>query len=163
MAASTVDPLTSAAQVAPTSAPVSVAPRAPVATLRPRLALGVVVVLGVMALQLASDAVAGKESARLLARLIYMGCELPLLMVALTAAFRRSIRGATSATQGLAIGVGIATAFGVMFGLAYGAVALRVPALRLTYPNGVSLVRTSLFGVLSAQLDRKSTRLNSSH
>ena len=152
MAASTVDPLTSAAQVAPTSAPVSVAPRAPVATLRPRLALGVVVVLGVMALQLASDAVAGKESARLLARLIYMGCELPLLMVALTAAFRRSIRGATSATQGLAIGVGIATAFGVMFGLAYGAVALRVPALRLTYPNGVSLVRTSLFGVLSAQL-----------
>src|ERR1039458_4469675 len=120
MAASTVDPLTSAAQVAPTSAPVSVAPRAPVATLRPRLALGVVVVLGVMALQLASDAVAGKESARLLARLIYMGTELPLLMFALTVAFRRSLRSTLTAAQGLAVGVAIATAFGCVYGLAYG-------------------------------------------
>jgi signal transduction histidine kinase len=126
--------------------------RAPVATLRPRLALGVVVVLGVMALQLASDAVAQKESARLLARFVYMACELPLLMFALTAAFRRSIRGALSAVQGLGIGVAIATAFGLIFGLAYGAVAMRVPDLRLHYPNGVSLVRTSLFGVLNAQM-----------
>ena len=152
MAASTVDPLTQATQSAPPSAPVSLVPRAPVAALRPRLALGVVVVLGVMALQLASDAVAGKESARLLARLVYMACELPLLMFALTTAFRRSIRGAMSATQGLAVGVGIATAFGFVFGLAYGAVALRVPALLITYLNGVSLVRTSLYGVLNAQM-----------
>ena len=166
MAASTVAPLTPAAQAAPTSGPASVAPRAPVATLRPRLALGVVVVLGVMALQLASDAVAGKEGTRLLARLIYMGCELPLLMVALTAAFRRSIRGATSAARGLAIGAGIATAFGIIFGLTYGAIALRIPELRLTSPNGVLgaavgkalgvsasiVLRTSLFGVLNAQM-----------
>src|SRR5271169_2841476 len=101
MAVSTVEPLIRRPDdriSSPPSAPISVAPGAPVATIRPRLALGIVVVLGVMALQLGSDAVAGKESARLLARFIYMGCELPLLMLALTAAFRRSIGGATSAT-----------------------------------------------------------------
>jgi signal transduction histidine kinase len=130
----------------------SSAPAAPVAgALRPRLAIGVVVVLGVMALQLANDAVAGKESARLVARLIYMGTELPLLMAALTFAFRRSL-GRLTAAQGLALGVAIATAFGCVYGLAYGDIAMRVPALRLHYPNGVSLVRTTIFGVLSAQM-----------
>jgi LytS/YehU family sensor histidine kinase len=114
--------------------------------------LGAVVVLGVMALQLASDAVAGKESARLLARLVYMSLELPLLMFALTAAFKWSVRGARSAIHGLALGVGIATAFGLVFGLAYGGVQMHVPTLRIHYPNGVSLVRTTLFGVLSAQM-----------
>lgn len=121
-------------------------------SVRPRIAIGVVVVLGVMALQLASDAVAGKESARLLARLVYMSCELPLLMFALTVAFGRSIQGRLSAIQGLALGAGIATAFGCVFGLAYGGIAMHVPALRLHYPNGVSLVRTTLFGILNAQM-----------
>lgn len=119
---------------------------------RPRIAVGVVVVLGVMALQLASDAVAGKESARLLARLVYMACELPVLMAALTMAFGRSIQGRLSAVQGLTLGVAISTAFGCIFGLIYGSVAMRVPALRLHYPNGVSLLRTTLFGVLNAQM-----------
>lgn len=138
------------------SLPVARSPRSAAGSgagaIRPRLALGVVVVLGVMALQLASDAVSGKESARLLARLVYMGCELPLLMLALTASFRRSILGTVSATRGLALGATIATGFGCVFGLAYGAVAMRVPALRLTYPNGVSLLRATLFGVLNAQM-----------
>jgi LytS/YehU family sensor histidine kinase len=104
-----------------------------------------------MALQLTNDAVAGKESARLVARLIYMGTELPLLMFALTVAFRRSL-GRITAAQALARGVAIATAFGCVYGLAYGDIAMHVPALRLHYPNGVSLVRTTLFGVLSAQM-----------
>ncbi len=127
-------------------------PPAPVAgAIRPRLAFGVVIVLGVMALQLTNDAVAGKEGARLVARLIYMGTELPLLMFALTVAFRRSL-GRLTAAQGLGVGVAIATAFGCVYGLAYGGIAMHVPALRLHYPNGVSLVRTTLFGVLSAQM-----------
>ncbi len=120
--------------------------------IRPRLALGVGIVLAVMALQLASDAVSGKETAQLLARFVYMGCELPLLMFALTAAFRRSLGGANGAHHGLALGAAIATAFGCVFGLAYGAIAMRVPALRLHYPNGLSLARTTLYGLLSAQL-----------
>jgi hypothetical protein len=122
------------------------------AAVRPRIAIGVVVVVGVMALQLASDAVSGKESARLLARLVYMSCELPLLMAALTMAFGRSLQGRLSAVQGLCLGVGISTAFGCVFGLIYGEVAMQVPALRLHYPNGVSLLRTTLFGVLNAQM-----------
>src|ERR1700722_4666313 len=163
MAASTGAPLARAASVAPSA--VAAIPRkavlggatvvvpAPVAgALRPRLAIGVVVVLGVMALQLASDAVNGKEHARLLARLVYMATELPLLMFALTLTFRRSLRGTLSAGQGLLVGVGIATAFGCVYGVAYGEIARYVPALRVTYVNGVSLMRLTLFGVLNAQL-----------
>ncbi|HEY8039910.1 MAG TPA: histidine kinase [Polyangiaceae bacterium] len=119
---------------------------------RPRRALGVVVVVGVMLLQLGTDVVAGRESARILARLAFMSCELPLLMLALSAAFRWSIRRRMSAGQGLATGVGIATAIGCVFGLLYGAVAMRVPELRLHFPNGVSLPRSAVFGVLNAQL-----------
>ena len=130
----------------------SVAPAPVAGALRPRIAIGVVVVLGVMALQLASDAVSGKEHARLLARFVYMGTELPLLMFTLTAVFRRSLRGSLTAAQGLVGGVAIATAFGCVYGLAYGFMAQHVPALHVTYVNGVSLVRTTLFGVLSAQL-----------
>jgi LytS/YehU family sensor histidine kinase len=41
----------------------------------------------------------------------------------------------------------------VVFGLLYGALAMHWPALRLHFPNGaVSLMRTSLYGVMSAQL-----------
>jgi hypothetical protein len=94
----------------------SVAPAPVAGALRPRLAIGVVVVLGVMALQLASDAVSGKEHARLLARFVYMGTELPLLMFTLTAVFRRSLRGTLTAAQGLVGGVAIATAFGCVYG-----------------------------------------------
>jgi signal transduction histidine kinase len=159
MAASTGLPMTTAGGRAPAAEAeargpsATSAPPAPVAgALRPRLAIGVVAVLSVMALQLANDAVAGKEGARLVARLIYMGTELPLLMFALTAAFRRSLVRDLTAAQGLAIGVAIATTVGCVYGLAYGGIAMHVPALRIHYPNGVSLVRTTLFGVLSAQL-----------
>jgi signal transduction histidine kinase len=155
MAASTGVPMAPAAVAAePSSIATPVAPaQAPVAgALRPRLAIGVVLVLGVMALQLASDAVAGKEMARLLARFIYMGTELPLLMFALTVGFRRFLRANFTAAEGLIGGVSIATAFGCVFGLAYGGIAMHVPELRLTYPTGVNLVRTTVFGVLSAQM-----------
>ena len=141
------------------SAPRAAAPQAspsrvdaPAAAARPRLAPAVIIVVGVIALQVLTDLVAGRDSARVLARVGFMACELPLLMVALTAAFRRSLHGRLTAGQGLALGAAIATAFGCVFGLAYGAIALRVPALRLHLPNGVSFVRTMLFGVLNAQM-----------
>ncbi len=41
---------------------------------------------------------------------------------------------------------------GGVFGLLYGVLAMHVPALRLHFPNGVSLFRSSLFGVLNAQM-----------
>jgi LytS/YehU family sensor histidine kinase len=81
-----------------------------------------------------------------------MGTELPLLMFALTVAFRRSLVRSLTAAQGLTVGVAIATAFGCVYGLAYGAIAMQVPDLRLHFPNGVSLLRTTMFGVLSAQM-----------
>jgi signal transduction histidine kinase len=183
-----------AASTAGTLAPPSpkVAPRAAshgtdgaalsrVPLVRPRRALGVVVVLGVMLLQIALDVVGGRETSRILARVVYMACELPLLMLALTAAFHWSIRRSMTAAQGLMTGVAIATTFGAVFGLAYGAIAMHVPALRLHLPNVVdsarialragrsgealaildgssqgfpilSIARTSLFGVLNAQM-----------
>jgi len=119
---------------------------------RHRRVLGVVVVGGVMLLQVATDVVAGRESARILARAAFMALELPILMFALSAAFDRSIRQRLTASQGLGAGVAIATGIGAIFGLLYGVVAMRVPALRLHFPNGVSFARTGLFGVLNAQL-----------
>ncbi|MGH7272612.1 MAG: sensor histidine kinase, partial [Polyangiaceae bacterium] len=118
----------------------------------PRAVLGATVVLGVMLLQLATDVVAGHASTRILARFVFMAFELPILMFALSAAFSASIRRRMSAARGLAAGVAIATAIGIAFGLLYAAVALRIPALRLHLPNGVSLTRFALYGVLNGQL-----------
>jgi signal transduction histidine kinase len=114
--------------------------------------LGVLVVLGVIVLQVATDFVAGRESARILARLAFMSLELPILMLALSAAFEWALRRRMGAPRALGTGVAIATAIGVAFGALYGVVAARVPELRLHFPNGVSYLRTTLFGVLNAQL-----------
>jgi signal transduction histidine kinase len=119
---------------------------------RKRRVIGLVVVAGVVLLQLAADLVAGRESARILARIAFMALELPLLMLALTSSFRWSVRRDMTAAQALAMGAGIATAIGTVFGVLYGLVATRVPELRLHFPNGVSFARTTLFGVFNAQL-----------
>jgi signal transduction histidine kinase len=117
-----------------------------------RRTLGIIVVVGVMVLQLATDFVAGRESARLLARGAFLSLELPLLMIAFSWTFRWSVARRMSAARALLTGVGIATLFGCVFGLAYGAVATRVPQMRLHMPNGVSFPRSALFGIMFAQL-----------
>jgi signal transduction histidine kinase len=123
---------------------------------RPRRALGVAVVLGVSLLQIATDVVAGRDSARILSRTVFMACELPLLMLALSTAFGWSLRRRSGAGKGLLAGVGIATAFGCVFGLLHGFLALHIPALRLHMPpassDAIVVLRSSLFGVLNAQM-----------
>jgi signal transduction histidine kinase len=120
---------------------------------RKRRVIGLVVVAAVVLLQVATDVVAQRESARILARLAFMALELPLLMLALTTSFRWAVRRDTTAAQSLAVGATIATGIGAVFGLLYGVVAMRVPELRLHFPNGgVSFFRTTLFGILNAQL-----------
>jgi LytS/YehU family sensor histidine kinase len=101
-----------------------------------------------MLLQLATEFVVGRESARVLARFAFMAFELPLLMLALS----WSIRGRMTAVQGLGTGIAIATVIGGAFGLLYGVAAMRIPALRLHFPSGVSFARPALFGILNAQL-----------
>jgi signal transduction histidine kinase len=120
--------------------------------LQPRLALGITVVVGVLLLQLTTELVAGRDSARILARMTFMALELPLLMFALSLAFRRSIRRRMPAIRGLVIGIVIATAIGSLFGALHGLFALHFAQLRLHFPNGVSVPRSTLFGVLNAQL-----------
>jgi LytS/YehU family sensor histidine kinase len=105
-----------------------------------------------MLLQLATEVVAGRESARVLARSAFMALELPLLMLALSAAFAWSIRRRMTAVQGLATGIAIATGIGGAFGLLYGLAAQHIPALRLHFPTGGTGPRSVLFGVLNAQL-----------
>ena len=105
-----------------------------------------------MLLQVATDVVAGHQNARILARLAFMALELPMLMIALSAAFGWSVRRRMTAARGLVVGISIATGIGSVFGLLHGVVAMRVPELRLHFPNGVSFARSTLFGVFNAQL-----------
>jgi LytS/YehU family sensor histidine kinase len=109
-------------------------------------------VCGVLLLQLATEVVAGRESARVLARTAFMALELPMLMLALSAAFAWSMHRRMTAVGGLVTGIAIATIIGAAFGLLHGLVAQHVPALRLHFPGGVSFHRSALFGVLNAQL-----------
>jgi signal transduction histidine kinase len=120
--------------------------------IRPRRGLGALVVGCVMVLQVAKDFVAGRETARIVAQLIFMSFELPILMLALSASFSWSVRRRMSAPQGLGAGVAIATAIGCVFGLLYGVVAMRVPQIHLHYSNGVGVPRSVLFGVVNAHL-----------
>ena len=107
-----------------------------------------------MLLQGGTDFVAAREGegARIVARLAFTALEVPLMMLALSAAFGWSVRRRMGAGGALATGAAIATVFGCTFGLLYGWMSAHVPALRLHFPNGVSLVRTTLFGVLRGQL-----------
>ncbi|MGH7436995.1 MAG: sensor histidine kinase [Polyangiaceae bacterium] len=135
------------------SSPVQGVPGLPaLPPVRARHGVGITFVVFVVLLQLATDIVAGKESARILARFAFTALELPLLMFALTSAFRRSIRSRLHTAHAFGAGVAIATATGSVFGVLYGLLAMHVPELRLHFPNGVSFVRTGLFGVLNAQL-----------
>ncbi|HZU83759.1 MAG TPA: histidine kinase [Polyangiaceae bacterium] len=120
--------------------------------LRPRRALALTLVTWVMLLQLATDFTAGRENARIVARLAFSLLELPILMLALSAAFSWSIRRRMSSASGLGTGMAIATGIGCVFGVLYGIVAMRVPELRLHLPRGGSLPRSVLFGILNAQL-----------
>jgi signal transduction histidine kinase len=125
---------------------------APASLARPSWALGTAVVTGIIMLQASADLVAGREHARIVARLLFLAFELPLLMLALSAAFGWSVRRRLSAPQGLAAGVVISMVIGCAFGLLYGLMAKHVPDLRLNFPSGASLVRSTLFGALNAQL-----------
>jgi hypothetical protein len=60
---------------------------APASLGRPSWALGAGVVSGIIVLQAATDLVAGRERARVIARLAFLAFELPILMLALSAAF----------------------------------------------------------------------------
>lgn len=120
---------------------------------RPRRMLGIAVVAFVILLQLLTDVVAGRESARIWARVVFMILELPLLMITLSSLFEWSVRHRVSASRGLVAGLTISSAFGCVFGVLFGIVALHVPDLRLHYPYGSNPIpRSTLFGILNAQL-----------
>lgn len=114
--------------------------------------LGAIVVIAVLLLQLATDVVAGRDSARVWTRLGFMALEVPMLMAALSAVFAKSIRWHVGASGGLGVGIAVATLFGCAFGMLYGVLAQHVPQLRLHFATGAHpLGRAILFGVLNAQ------------
>jgi signal transduction histidine kinase len=122
------------------------------AELTGRRSLSIAVVVGVMLLQIATDLVTGRETARVLARAGFLATEMPLLMVALSWSFRWSVSRRWNAGQALLAGFGVALVLGSAFGVLYGLVAMRVPEMRLHMPNGVSLPRSAATGVMYAQL-----------
>lgn len=102
-----------------------------------------------MLLQGAADYVAGRG----IGRFAFLSFELPVLMLALSAAYGWSIRRHTTAVQSLLVGVATSALLGCLFGVLYAWVSERVPEMRMHFPNGtVSFPRSALFGVLSAQL-----------
>jgi LytS/YehU family sensor histidine kinase len=125
---------------------------------RPRPALGSILVVGVILLQVGLDMVSGRDTARTVARLLFTSMEMPVLMLALSGVFSWSVRRRMSASRGLAASVAIATVIGVVFGLLFGEAAIRIPGLRLHASNNVnlsanvSLARAALFGVINAQM-----------
>jgi signal transduction histidine kinase len=125
---------------------------------RPRPALGSILVVGVILLQVGLDMVSGRDTARTVARLLFTSMEMPVLMLALSGVFSWSVRRRMSASRGLAASVAIATVIGVVFGLLYGEAAIRIPGLRLHASSNVnlsanvSLARSALFGVINAQM-----------
>ncbi len=125
---------------------------APTTVSRPSWALGAAVVGGIIMLQAATDLVAGRDHARVVARLVFLAVELPILMMALSGVFAWSVRKRLSAAQGLAAGVAIATLIGCGFGLFHGVLVRHVPELRISLTTGGGLVRSALFGALNAQL-----------
>ncbi len=137
----------------PMPARTELAPTAPATAGRPSWALGAAVVGGIIMLQAATDLVAGREHARVVARLVFLAVELPILMMALSGAFAWSVRRRLSAPQGLAAGVAISTLIGCAFGVFHGVIAKHVPELRLSVQTGGGgLVKSALFGALNAQL-----------
>jgi signal transduction histidine kinase len=125
---------------------------------RPRAALGTILVVGVVLLQVSVDLVSGRETARTVARLVFTSLEMPVLMLALSGVFSWTVKRRMSASRGLAASVALATVIGAVFGFLYGQAAIRLPGLRLHFSNGmnlstgVSLARSTLFGVLNAQM-----------
>jgi signal transduction histidine kinase len=130
----------------------------PAPSARPRAALGSILVVGVILLQVGVDLVSGRETARTVARLLFTAMEMPALMLSLSGVFSWSVRRRMTAARGLAASVAIATVIGAVFGLLYGEAALRIPSLRLhlstgvSLSNSVSLARSVLFGVINAQM-----------
>jgi signal transduction histidine kinase len=124
----------------------------PASLRRPSWVLGAGVVGGIIVLQAAADLAGGREHARVIARLAFLAFELPILMLALSAAFGWSVRSGLSAAKGLAAGVAISMAMGCAFGIFHGILARHVPELRSALQSGSSLVRSMLFGALNAQL-----------
>src|SRR5277367_1316849 len=116
---------------------------APTTVSRPSWALGAAVVGGIIMLQAATDLVAGREHARVLARLVFLAVELPILMMALSGVFAWSVRRRLSAPQGLAAGVAIATLIGCAFGVFHGLIARHVPELRISLTSGTGLVKSA--------------------
>ena len=79
---------------------------------RPRAALGSILVVGVILLQVGVDMVSGRDTARTVARLLFTTLEMPALMLALSGVFSWSVRRRMSASRGLAASVAIATVIG---------------------------------------------------
>jgi len=115
-------------------------------------ALAVAVIVLVMLLQLAVDLVAGRESHRILGRLLWMVVEVPLLMVALSVAFDWAIRWRMNAWQSLLSAMATSIAIGCPIGLLHVVVASRFPAFGLRGPGVSSYARAALYGILVAQM-----------
>jgi LytS/YehU family sensor histidine kinase len=112
---------------------------------------GLLVGAGVVALQGASDLVAGRDWSHVLTRAAFMSVELIVLMLALSAVFAWSVRRKMPPSRAILACIAAATLIGLAFGPLWGELSRNVPSLHMRFTASWSLLRFALFHAIYAQ------------
>ena len=119
---------------------------------RIRLGIGVSIVLMVVALQVAIELLGDWDRQRLLFRTGQMLLQLPITMVALSAAMKFAKRRHFGSIASVALGILLAGCIGSLFGLGIHEIGERIPELRRMPPGVIhSPYRSMAFGFLFGQ------------
>jgi signal transduction histidine kinase len=119
---------------------------------RSRQLLGVGVVAAVLLLQAVSQYLSGYERARVVAHLAFIGTEMPVIALALSATYGGAIRRTLRPFHALMACVLVAGALGVLFGAALFWIAQVYPNVILHPGHTPNLPRSLLYGFTYAQV-----------
>jgi signal transduction histidine kinase len=112
---------------------------------------GLFVGAGVVALQSASDLVAGRDWQHVAARAAFLSVELIILMLVLSAVFGWTVRRKMSDARAILACIAAATLVGLAFGPLWGALSRNLPAMHMRFAASWSLLRFALFHAIYAQ------------
>jgi signal transduction histidine kinase len=117
-------------------------------SMRARRWVGVAVVLLVVALQAATEILAGHERPRVLFRLAFTAIEMPIIMLALSACFTHATRKRLAGVTTLVLGIIVAGLIGAAFGVLLWKVGAVYPEFRARPGPMLPPWRSAVFGFL---------------